>query len=57
MKIDIPIAIIISAIIIATSIYLVSFKDPLSNCINLVMKDSNTSATRAARLCSGAGYK
>ena len=57
MKIDIPIAIIISAIIIATSIYLVSLKDPLSNCINLVMKESDASVTRAARLCSGAGYQ
>ena len=57
MKINISIAIIISSIIIATSIYLVSLKDPLTNCINLVMKESNTSATRAARLCSGAGYK
>lgn len=51
MKFNIPIAIIISAIIISISIYLSSFNDPLAKCMDKLSKE--TDIISAAEICTG----
>ena len=55
---NIPIAIIIASIIISTSLIYSSTRDPITNCMKLIMdlsaSKSKYTAQRAARACSGA---
>ena len=49
-----PVAIVIAAIVISITILYSSTKDPITNCMKLVMDNSNISARNAASRCSGA---
>ena len=49
-----PVAIVISALLISITMLYSSTKDPITNCIKLVMDNSNISARSAASRCSGA---
>ena len=49
-----PVAIVIAAIIISITILYSSTKDPITNCMKLVMDNSTISARSAASRCSGA---
>ena len=52
MKINIPNAIIIGAIIVSVGIYLSSLNDPLANCMDKLI-ENNYSHRTAAKYCSG----
>ena len=52
MKINIPNAIIIGAIIVSVVIYLSSLNDPLANCMDKLI-ENNYSHRTAAKYCSG----
>ena len=52
MKINIPNAIIIGAIIVSVGIYLSSLNDPLANCMDKLI-ENNYSYRTAAKYCSG----
>ena len=49
-----PVAIVVAAIVISITILYSSTRDPITNCIKLVMDNSNSSARSAASRCSGA---
>ena len=49
-----PVAIVVAAIVISITILYSSTKDPITNCMKLVMDNSNISARSAASRCSGA---
>ena len=49
-----PVAIIIAAIVISITLLYSSTKDPITNCMKLVMDNSNISAKSAASRCTGA---
>ena len=55
---NIPIAIIIASIIISTSLIYSSTRDPITNCMKLILDSSSSKSKytvqRAASLCSGA---
>jgi hypothetical protein len=53
-KIDTPTAIIIGAIIIAISILIMSSRDPLTKCMERVIKEERLKTVVAASICSGA---
>ncbi len=53
MKINIPTAIIIGAIIVSIGLYLASFNDPLAKCMDKVLESGQTNAALAAKACSG----
>ena len=48
-----PHAIILGSIIIALSIVYYTANDPLSKCMDKIIKDNDSSPAHAARLCSG----
>tara|TARA_Y100000768_G_scaffold160557_1_gene120014 strand:+ start:856 stop:1020 length:165 start_codon:yes stop_codon:yes gene_type:complete len=52
MKINIPTAIIIAAIIVSIGLYLASLNDPLARCMDKVI-ESGRPPTVAAKFCSG----
>jgi len=52
MKINIPTAIIIAAIIVSIGLYLASFNDPLAKCMDKVIESGRNTAL-AAKVCSG----
>ena len=52
MKINIPTAIIIAAIIVSIGLYLASLNDPLARCMDKVI-ESGRNPTVAAKFCSG----
>ena len=55
MKINIPTAIIIGAIIVSIGLYLASLNDPLAKCMDKILESTqHINAGQAARACSGA---
>ena len=52
MKINIPTAIIISAIIISITLYLISLNDPLAKCMDRLIEEGRPAAN-AAHFCTG----
>ena len=48
-----PIAILIGSIIIALSIIYYANNDPLSKCMNKILKDENIPPSLAAEVCTG----
>jgi len=55
-NVNTPTAIIIGALIIAVSIFIVATKDPLAKCMDTVIDEGYTSAF-AAKSCSGKSNK
>ena len=53
MKIKIPTAIIIGAIIVSIGLYLASLNDPLLKCMDKVLESGQHNAAVAAKFCSG----
>ena len=52
-NLKLPHAIILGSIIIALSIVYYTANDPLSKCMDKIIKDNDTSPAHAAQLCSG----
>lgn len=52
MKINIPTAIIIGAIIVSIGLYLASLNDPFFKCMDKVIEGGHNAAV-AAKVCSG----
>ena len=54
MKINIPTAIIIGAIIVSIGLYLASLNDPLAKCMDKILESTqHINAGQAAIACSG----
>ena len=56
-NLNVPISIIIASIIISTSLLYSSTRDPITNCMKLILDKSNSKSLiklkRAAAICSG----
>ena len=56
-NLNVPISIIIASIIVSTSLIYSSTRDPITNCMKLILDKSNNKSLikvkRAAEICSG----